>query len=226
MADIDQVAAARAGLQLMLEGNQTLLEHFQGLLDRLLAIEALPPAERQAQFGELVASGGLMVNGVDVRRYAQTDSAKPLKPHQFLRRTHRRMVNTVLLITEFRKRNLFPAGQTLIAQIDDITGALVDESNPRAVLAFRAKVEAIRQSTLFQDYLGAKKAFVNVDPDLRNHAEVIATREAVEEGKDALEYRADELQQMGDRMEQGELAPDDVLKQLESFASGLGEKDG
>jgi hypothetical protein len=217
--EIDVVAAARANLELMLVENTQLQRQFGKVLEKLGALESLAPVERRQKFREMEKLGDLKFNGVDIRLFAHhTNPNKPLPPPDFLQRTRRRLRNTNTLIEEFLKRELFTEGSDLKDEIDALTYNIVNAGNPPEVREFKQKVEMLRASTGFLHYLDAKKEFIKKDPDLKTDADIIATKESVEEGVENLKRREDDLKAISQQMTTGDLSADEAQLQLEELS--------
>jgi len=216
MADIDQITAARAGLELLVAENDELLDRFANLLAKLEELEALSPEERHSAFRTLAQDGSLTFNGVDVRRFAPT-AAQQLTPGQFMRRTHRRLVNTVSMIEQFQERGTFDEGTALLARIGDLTQDLVDETDTQAVLDFRKRVDAVRNDPLFAAYLAHKQHFIKEDADFRTDAEIAATKESVQDSQDLLEERGKALAELSEDMASGAIDPEQAAERMDAL---------
>jgi hypothetical protein len=217
--DIDVVAATKANLELMLVENSQLQEQFGKVLVKLASLEGLAPVERRKQFREMEKEGALKFNGVDIRLFAHhTSPNKPLPPPDFLVRTRRRLRNTNTLIEEFLKRELFTEGADLKDEIDALTYNIVNANNPPEVREFKQKVDMLRESPAFVHYLDAKKEFIKKDPDLKTDADIIATKESVEEGVENLKRREEDLKSLSQQMASGEISADEAQLQLEELS--------
>lgn len=217
--DIDVVAATKANLELMLAENSQLQRQFGKVLEKLGTLEGLSPVERRQKFREMEKQGELKFNGVDIRLFAHhTASSKPLPPPDFLQRTRRRLRNTNTLIEEFLKRELFTEGSDLKDEIDALTYNIVNANNPPEVREFKQKVEMLRESASFLRYLDAKKEFIKKDPDLKTDADIIATKESVEEGVENLKRREEDLKNLSQQMETGQISADEAQLQLEELS--------
>ncbi|MBI3993078.1 MAG: hypothetical protein HY342_07375 [Candidatus Lambdaproteobacteria bacterium] len=217
MTQSDQIAEVRAGLELVLQENANLLRHFTGLLRELNALGELPAPERHKKFRAIEARGAFSFNGVDIRRFAPT-SQQLVSPAEFLRRTRRRLVNTVGMINEFTRRGAFANGARLIADIEGLTARIIDETDTREVVAFRGRVDQVRNTPLFQEYLGLKQRFIREDPEFKTEADLIAARETAQENHDYFLSREAELSLLGKKLEKGDLKPDDAKRQLDDLA--------
>ncbi len=217
-AEIDQIAATRASLELMLQENGQLRTHFSAVLEKLGRLETLDPAEKRAKFKAMEEEGDLKFNGVDIRHFAHSAPTRPLSPPEFLQRTRRRLRNTQTLIEEFLKRDLFKEGAELRDDLDSLTYNIVNATNQKEVLEFKHKVEKLRESEPFTRYVDTKKAYVKKDPEIRTEAEFIATKESVEESVENLDHRESDLKAIGAKIESGELSPDEAQLQLEELA--------
>jgi len=216
---IDVVAAAKANLELMLVENTQLQQQFGKVLAQLGELENLPPVDRRKKFREMEKHGDLKFNGVDIRLFSHhTATNKPLPPPDFLQRTRRRLRNTNTLIEEFLKRDLFKEGADLKDEIDALTYNIVNANNPPEVREFKQKVEMLRESPGFIHYMDAKKEFIKKDPDLKTDADIIATKESVEEGVENLKRREDDLKNLSQQMSSGEISADEAQLQLEELS--------
>lgn len=217
--EIDVVAAAKANLELMLVENSQLQRQFGKVLEKLNGLDSLAPVERRQRFREMEKLGDLKFNGVDIRLFAHhTVPNKPLPPPDFLQRTRRRLRNTNTLIEEFLKRELFQEGADLKDEIDALTYNIVNANNPPEVREFKQKVEMLRASPGFLHYMDAKKEFLKKDPELKTDADIIATKESVEEGVENLKRREEDLKAISQQMASGSLSPDEAQLQLEELA--------
>jgi len=217
--EIDVIAATKAGLELMLAENSQLQKQFGVVLEKLGALESLAPAERRKQFRQMEKQGELKFNGVDIRLFShQSTPTKPLPSPDFLRRTRRRLRNTNMLVEEFVRRHLFKEGEELKDQIDALTYNIVNSEKSPEVQEFKNKVETLRGSSSFKQYLDVKKEFIKKDPDLKTDADFIATKESVEEGVENLKRREEDLKAIGDKMTAGTLSPNEAKTQMEELA--------
>jgi hypothetical protein len=217
--NIDIVAAAKANLELMLVENTQLQIQFGKVLEQLGELESLAPVDRRKKFREMEKQGALKFNGVDIRLFSHhTATNKPLPPSDFLQRTRRRLRNTNTLIEEFLKRELFKEGADLKDEIDALTYNIVNANNPPEVREFKQKVEMLRESPVFVHYMDAKKEFLKKDPDLKTDADIIATKESVEEGVENLKRREDDLKNLNQQMSAGEISADEAQLQLEELS--------
>ncbi|HEX7929043.1 MAG TPA: hypothetical protein VF678_15715, partial [bacterium] len=209
----------KANLELMLVENSQLRQQFGKVLEQLGELEGLAPVERRKKFREMEKEGILKFNGVDIRLFAHhTATNKPLPPPDFLVRTRRRLRNTNTLIEEFLKRELFKEGSDLKDEIDALTYNIVNANNPPEVREFKQKVEMLRESPAFNHYMDAKKEFIKKDPDLKTDADIIATKESVEEGVENLKRREDDLKNLSQAMAAGSISADEAQLQLEELA--------
>jgi hypothetical protein len=217
--EIDVIAATKASLELMLAENAQLQKQFGAVLEKLTALDSLPPAERRKQFRQMEKQGELKFNGVDIRLFShQSTPNKPLPSQDFLRRTRRRLRNTNALVEEFVKRHLFQEGEDLKDQIDALTYNIVNAENGPEVQEFKHKVETLRDSASFKHYLDVKKEFIKKDPDLKTDADFIATKESVEEGVENLKRREDDLKEISEKMGSGALSTNEAKSQMEDLA--------
>ncbi len=217
MADIDQITAAKAGLELLVAENDALLERFAKLLSRLEELDALPEEERHSAFRAMAKDGSLNFNGVDVRHFAPS-GARQLSPSQFLRRTHRRLVNTVNMIQQFQERGAFDEGEALQTQIRELTQDLVDETDTKAVIAFRERVDAVRNDPLFSAYVAHKQLFIKEDAGFRTDAEITATKESVQDNQDLLEERGKALSELNEEMVTGTIDAEQAAERMDALA--------
>ncbi|MDH4224187.1 MAG: hypothetical protein OEW12_00900 [Deltaproteobacteria bacterium] len=213
----DNISTAKASLELVVMENESLLSHFSNLLKELEDMEALPPEEKRKKFRELESQGAFKFQGVDIRRF-QVSTNKPLPSKEFLRRTQRRLQNTTSLINDFQSRGEFAEGEQLKIEIEMITSALVDDTNPAEVRAFKTKVEDIRDSELFKTYQITKKKFILQDPDVRTDVEMVSVKESVEDSQQAIQDRGSDLKEIQDKMDAGELSADEVMTELANLS--------
>ncbi len=218
MDSVDQIAAAKASLELMTQENQELLEKFQGVIEKLAEIEKLEGKEKRSQFRALEQSGAFMLNGVDIRHFAHSQSG-PLSPPKFMRRTQRRLQNTITLLDKLIDKNPFEEGTELRQQIEAQAGEVIDVTDQQAVIEFKTKVEHLRESALFSRYQEAKTTFIRKDPDLKAEAEIIAAKETTEDGEELCRSRQEEIERIGQAMEKGEISTDAAQAALEKLGS-------
>lgn len=204
-------------MESMIQENQNLLKHFEALLSELQNLRTLDTNERHARFRAIEARGAFEHNGADIRRFARSPS-RTLTPEQFLRRTHLRLINTIRLVKEFKKREAFPQGARLIGEIESMTTHVVDDSDANDVATFKNRVEEIRKSALFEKYQTLKQQFIRDDPLFRTEVEIIAAEESTQENHAYFLSRAAELTLIGDNIESGKLSLEDAQKQLDAIA--------
>ncbi len=217
MAETDHITEVRTSLELMIQENANLLNHFEKLLQELDSLERLEPRERHIRFREIESRGGFELHGVDIRRFAPT-AGRTVTAELFLRRTHRRLVNTIGMVNEFIRRGAFVNGKHLIADIERVTSHIVDEGSPREVVGFRERVDKIRESPLFDEYLELKRQFVREDPEFKTEAEIIAAKESAQENRDVLLSREAELNLIGDGVTSGKLSAEEAKRKLDELA--------
>ena len=164
-----------------------------------------------------------MLNGVDIRHFAHTQSG-PLSPPKFMRRTQRRLQNTLTLLDKLLSKNPFEEGAELRKQIEAHAGELVDVTSQQAVIEFKTKVERLRESPLFSRYQEAKTTFIRKDEELKVEAEIITAKESAEEGEEHLRSRQEEIERIGKAMEKGEISTDAAQAALEKLGSPGGQE--
>lgn len=216
--DVDLVAATKANLELMLVEHAQLSKYFQGVLKKLTEIETLKPEEKRSRFRQMEEHGDLKFNGVDIRHYAHAVPSRPLSPPEFLQRTRRRLRNTNTLIEEFLKRNIFEEGAKLRDELDALTYNIVNANSQQEVVEFKDKVELLRDSPTFNQYLDIKRDYIKRDPEIRTEADFIAAKESTEENIENFEKRGEELKSISEKMSSGEMSPDEAQLQLEELA--------
>lgn len=203
-AGIDQFAAVKASLELMISETEEIHDYFSDLVERLNELDALKPEERRSKFQNLVEMGAFKFNGLDIRRFSRAKTTGPLPPPLFFSRTRRRLKNTTLMVEEFRKRELFGEADRLLEEIEMLSSTIVNENDHREVMTFKESVEALRASDYFQKYVKARDSFIHKDTDLRTDTELIAAKETVEEGEEMLQQRSDDLTGLSEQLESGE----------------------
>jgi hypothetical protein len=216
-AEIDQVAAIKASLEMMVTENAEIHEYFKDLLEKVAELDAEQPEARRERFTDLVAMGAFRFNGLDIRHFTRSQH-KPLPPPLFLSRTKRRLKNTQTLVEEFARRGVFEEAEQLRAELDLLGSHIVNESDAKDVRSFKSKVDELRESSLFRSYLQTKSAFIRKDADLRADAEFLAARESVEEGEEIFRQRADDLEELNRGLESGAVALDEAQTMLEEFS--------
>ena len=213
---IDQVAAVKASLELMVAENGEIHEYFRDLLEKVSELDEQPVEVRRIKFKDLVGMGAFRFNGLDIRHFTQSQH-QPLPPPIFLSRTKRRLKNTLTLVDEFDKRGLFAGAGQLRSEIDLLSSHIINESDAREVRAFRNEVESLRASNLFQEYLSIKGAFIKQDAELRTEAEYLAAKESVEEGEEMFRQRAEDLESLSRDIESGSLALEEAQARLDEM---------
>lgn len=221
MAEIDQIAAAKASLEMLGQDNQDMLDYFKETLEKLDAIEKLPPGIKRVQFRQLEQSGALKYKDADIRYFMAKKGKKTLSAPQFVQRTNRRLRNTVSLIEAFLRSKDFEGGKELKGEINQLTNEIFNENDQKAVLEFRKKVEKLRETESFEKYIKAKQTFIKKDEDLKAEAEIIATKESIADGEMVCEDRESELQDIKDKMEKGEISPEEAQTMLEAIESNM-----
>lgn len=211
--DVDRITALKASLELMVAENGEIHEHFRSLVGKLGELEALPAPKRREQFQDMVEHGDFQFQGIDVRHFAQTQT-RPLPPPVFLSRTRRRLENTNTLLDAFVNRGLFEQGHELREEIDALTFEAVNEESSKEVVAFKEKVEALRNAPVFQQYLDVKQTFIRQDSELRAEADFIATKESVEEGEETFRQRDADLNDLSRKLENEEIGVDEAEERL------------
>ena len=217
MTEVDQVAAARAMLEMTISDNEELRSYFRETLEKLAVIEMLPPGIKRVQFRQLQQSGGLQFRGADIRHFTEKAGKQALTPPKFVQRTNRRLRNTNVLIDAFLGHQPFEGGEELRAKIEALTNEVLDANDPKAVLDFRNRVEELRQSELFSNYSNVKVDFVKNNDDMRAEAEIIATKETLADGEMMAEERGEELKDIEAKMASGELSPEEVQEKIEAI---------
>jgi len=217
MARIDQLAATRASLELLILENRNLQDHFGELMGKLEGLDTLPPDERSAKLKALEGEGAFQFNGIDIRRFQQS-SARSLPPAEFLLRTRRRLDNTLSLLAELMRRKHFESDANLGEEIRKLSTEQIKPDSPKAVAEFRDRVEVLRNSPPFLSYLDTRKSFLAADPSFRAEAEFINAKEAVAEGEQSARARGDELESLKAGLDSGKMSPDDVNAALQEMA--------
>lgn len=214
---IDQVAALKASLEMMVAESEEIHEYFRDLLERVSELDEQPPEVRREKFRDLVSMGAFRFNGLDIRHFTQSQH-KPLPPPMFLNRTRRRLRNTLTLVDEFERRGVFALAEELRERIETLASEIVDENDAGAVRAFRDKAEVLRDSSLFRSYLQTKTSFIRKDADVRTDAEYLAAKESVEEGEEVFRQRGEELEQLSRELDGGALALAEAQSRLDAMA--------
>lgn len=216
MSEIDQIAAARAALELVTNENEELLEHFKDVTEKLDALDKMPPGIKAVQFRQLEQAGAFKFNGADIRHFTH-QSKKPLTPSQFVRRTNRRMQNTSTLIDAFMERKGFDGGKELQKQLNLLAKEVVDESDQKAVVRFKQKVEGLRETEGFAHYQKVRDSFIKGDEELKAEADIMAAKENAADGEIMAESRGEELEEIKRKMEKGEISPEEAQKKVEEI---------
>lgn len=214
---IDQVAAVKASLELMITENAEIHEYFKDLLEKVSELDDKPPEARRERFKDLVSMGAFRFNGLDIRRFAQGQHA-PLPPPLFLNRTRRRLKNTLTLVEEFARRELFGEAGALQDQLQQLADRPVDEENSNEVLSFKGRVDELRASPLFRTYLETKTRFIRQDMELRTDAEYLAAKESVEEGEESFRQRGQDLSELSRHIEAGTVDLDEAQARLDAMS--------
>jgi hypothetical protein len=216
--NVDVVAATKANLELMLAEHAQLSKYFEGVMKKLTDIETLEPTEKRSRFRKMEEDGELKFNGVDIRHYVHATPARPLSPPEFLQRTRRRLRNTNTLIGEFLKRNIFEEGAKLRDELDALTYNIVNAGSQQEVVEFKDKVEMLRESATFNQYLNIKRDYIKRDPEIRAEAEFISAKESTEDNIENFEKRGEALNAISAKITSGELSADEAQLQLEELA--------
>ena len=216
MGDIDQIAAVKATLELLTADNESLIEHFQELNEKLNLIEKMPPGIRGVQFRQLEQSGAFNFNNVDVRHFSH-HTTRALTPPQFVERTGRRLRNTETLIGSFLDHEEFEGGKELQESLHSLTSEIVDRNDPAAVVKFKQKVEALRDTPLFKNYLTVKNGFMKSNPELKDEAELMAAKEAVADGEMMAQDQYMEIKDLEKGVESGEVSPEEAQQKLDEI---------
>ena len=222
MSDIDQIAAAKATLELVIQEFEETADNFRAVLEKLDAIENLPPGIKAVQFRQLEQSGAFKFRGADIRHFSKT-AKRALTPPQFVKRTQRRLSNTNSLIAAFMNHAEFEGGKDLSNSIAELLNQDVIESENKSVLGFRDQVEELRQSGLFQRYMDIRKNYLRNNEDLRNEADYLASKETVADGIMVAEGVGEELKEIQSEMEAGEISADEAMDRLGTITGEEGE---
>jgi len=214
---IDQVAAVKASLELVIAENSEIHEYFKDLLERVSELDEETPESRRAKFKDLVSMGAFRFNGLDIRRFTQSQHG-PLPPPLFLGRTKRRLKNTQTLVEEFAKRGAFDKAEELRTELELLASHIVNEDDAHEVRNFRDQVDLLRDSALFHEYLETKTRFIRQDADMRADADYLAAKESVEEGEETFRQRGEELAAMSRDIENGTVELDDAMARLEALS--------
>ena len=216
-AQIDQVAAVKASLELMVAENAEIHEYFKDLLEKVAELEEETPEKRRSKFKDLVSMGAFRFNGLDIRHFTQSHH-QPLPPPLFYGRTKRRLGNTLKLVEEFAKRDILADAAWLREQLEQLSSHIVNESDGNEVRGFKKKVDLLRESTPFRAYLETKSRFIRKDAELRAEADYLAAKESVEEGEEIFRQRAEELGALGDQIESGAMALEEAQVALDKLS--------
>ncbi|MDH4120223.1 MAG: hypothetical protein OEV94_00755 [Deltaproteobacteria bacterium] len=224
--DKDEVAAAKASLELMVMENKHLVTKFGGLLSDLEEMQKLPAPQRHEKFKALEKTGAFQFKGVDIRHFKSGQANQPLPPSLFLERTQRRLQNTALILKELASRGGFDRSAQLQEAIAKLTSRVVDPGSPRDVQDFRSQVVSLHDDELFKSYLQAKKDFISKDQEMRTEVEMLTTKETLGDNLVALKANESSLTDLKTKMESGEVAPAVVMEQLDHLdpAKGLAGK--
>lgn len=216
MGDVDQIAAVKATLELLTADNESLIEHFQEVTEKLNLIEKMPPGIRGVQFRQLEQSGAFNFKNVDVRHFAH-HTARALTPPQFVERTGRRLRNTETLIGRFLEHDEFEGGKELQESLQTLTSEIVDRNDQAAVVKFKQKVDALRETPLFKNYLTVRNGFMKSSPELKDEAELMAAKEAVADGEMMAKDQYVEIKDLEKGVESGEVSPEEAQQKLDEI---------
>lgn len=217
-SEVDHVAAVKASIELMIAETEEVHEYFNDLVEKLAELEELESEERRQKFTDLVQMGAFRFNGLDIRHFTRSQTGKPLPPPIFFNRTKRRLKNTGVIIEEFQKRGIFEQAEDLLREIETLSSHIVNENDHQDVLSFKEKVDGLRGSDLFQAYVGARNTFVQKDSGLKADTEFIAAKETVEEGEEMLRQRGEELAELGEQLDKGELSANEAGNLLDKMS--------
>ena len=220
MSDVDQIAAVKATLEMVSADNEDLLEHFQELREKLDTIENMPPGIRGVQFRQLEQSGAFNFNKVDIRHFA-SQTKKPLTPPQFVERTNRRLHNTESLIGKFLEHKEFEGGKELQSSLQSLTSEIVNRNDQAAVIKYKQKVEALRDTPLFKNYLNVRNGFLKGNQELKDEADLMAAKETVADGEMIAKDRQEEIQEVEKGLESGEITPVEAQQKLDAMEDPL-----
>jgi hypothetical protein len=222
MRELDRVTAVKANLELLILDNENLLEQFSNVISQLEEIETLPNEEKYARFREMESKGAFKLNGIDIRLFAKTTN-KPLPPHEFLIRTRRRLQNTVALVRAFVEKGLFQEGEALRGEMEQLIAQDVDEHKNKDVIEFKDTVEALRESAGFQNYQSQKTTFLKQDPQLKAEADFLSSKEAVTDGEQVARAKEEELNEIQEKLDLGELSAQDAQELLDKLDESKSE---
>ena len=192
MAEIDQIAAAKASLEFLVQENQQMLDRFQELRQELDEIGKMASPSKQNQFRQLEQTGAFLLNEIDIRHFSQT-SKHTLTPFQFVKSTRRRLQNTCFLIDKFMATSTFEEGPQLRDVLLGLTSDNFDSTNHQAVNDYKNMVKMVQNTDLFQKYLRAKRTFIQQNSDLKTEDDFLAAQELVADGMNLCRNRAAEF---------------------------------
>lgn len=195
MAEIDQIAAAKASLEFLVQENQQMLDRFQELSQKLDEIGKMASPSRQNEFRQLEGTGAFLLNEIDIRHFSQT-SKQSLTPFHFVQSTRHRLHNTCFLIDKFMATSTFEEGPQLRDVLLGLTSDNFDSTNHQAVNDYKNMVEMVQNSDLFRKYLQAKKTFIQQNSDLKTEEDFMAARELVADGIALCRNRAAEFKKI------------------------------
>lgn len=222
MVDVDEIAAVKAGLEMLSQDNEEIVQQFKEVLEKLETIEALPPGIKAVQFRQLENSGAFDFRGLDIRRFSKSHKG-PLTAPQFVERTNRRLKNTGTLIEEFLKHKDFEGGADLREAIMELTQEELDQNDQNAVVEFRKKVEDLRETPLFENYLAVKSAFIKGNEELKAEADFLATKETVADGEMVAEARGGEIKNLQEEVEAGKISPLKAQQKIDEIETAAEE---
>lgn len=214
--NVDQVAAIKASLELMVAENSEIHEYFRDLLEKVSDLDQQEPQVRREKFRDLMDMGAFRFHGLDIRHFTHSPR-KPLSPPLFFSRTKRRLKNTLTLVDEFERRGLFSESEQLRSELDLLASTIVNESSGKEVQGFKSQVDDLRESSLFQGYLEVKNRFIRQDEELRADAEFIAAKESVEEGEELYRQRSEELDALSKDLDSGAVALEEAQARLDAM---------
>lgn len=214
--EIDQIAAVKASLEMMLEENKELIEHYEKLKEQLTEMEALEPKERIEKFKKMEKSGAFQHQGLDIRHFGKK-TTRSLPPKLFVARTTRRLENTSKLIYQFMQRGILDDAMVLRKKIEGISNQLVNTDDTGAVLAFKAEVDELRDSPAFNNYQSTKMDFIHTDPEIKTEAAFISTKEAVENNEEEARFQKEELETLEKKVNSQTITPYDAQAEIEKM---------
>ena len=216
--DIDQIATVKASLELMIGDIQEVHEYFTDLVEKLTELERLDPENRRHKFNNLVEMGAFKFNGLDIRHFTRSQTGRPLPPPLFFNRTRRRLKNTGIMVEEFKKRGILDQADHLLGEIEMLSSNIVNENDHHDVRSFKEKVDQLRESEAFQNYMNTRTGYIQKDGGLKTDSEFIAAKETVEEGEELLRQQSEELEEISARLDEGQVDPAEVANVLESMS--------